>query len=63
MKLTPQSGRKMLPNQRFGITQPMEIHGVPLGQADKVKVRWKATYKANAKDQHLQGEVPPLAIV
>ena len=45
-----------------GIRQPMEIHGVPKGQADKVKIRWKASYKVDGEPRTEQGEVPPLGI-
>ena len=62
MKLTPQTGRKLQPMQKDGITQPIEIHGAAKGQAEKVKVRWKASYKAAGEARQEQGEVPPLGI-
>jgi ADP-ribosylation factor-binding protein GGA len=48
--------------QSEGITQPIEIHGVVKGQADKVKVRWKASYRSGGEPRQDQGEVPPLGI-
>lgn len=62
MKLTPQTGRKLQPFQSDGITQPIEIHGAVKGQTDKVKIRWKASYKAGGEARQEQGEVPPLGI-
>ena len=48
--------------QRNGITQPIEILGVPKGQTEKVKIRWKASYKSGGETRQEQGEVPPLGI-
>lgn len=62
LKLTPQSGRRLQPLQNNGITQPIEIHGVAKGQAERVKIRWKASYKAAGDVRQDQGEVPPLGI-
>ncbi len=62
LKLTPQSGRKLQPLQSDGITQPIEMHGVARAQAEKVKIRWKASYKAAGEARQEQGEAPPLGI-
>lgn len=62
LKLTPQSGRNLLPNQQDGITQPIEVQGVQKGQANTVKMRWKASYKMAGVARQEQGEVPPLGI-
>ena len=48
--------------QADGITQPIEIHGVAKGQAENVKIRWRASYKAAGEAKQDQGEVPPLGI-
>ena len=53
----------MQPFQKDGITQPIEIHGVARGLAEKVKIRWKASYKAAGDLRQEQGEVPPLGVV
>ncbi|KAA6408935.1 MAG: vhs domain-containing [Lasallia pustulata] len=63
LRLTPQSGRNLLPNQRDGITQPIEINGVAKGHANAVKMRWKASYKLAGDFRQEQGEVPALGIV
>jgi len=62
LRLTPQSGRKLQPFQKNGITQPIEIHGVTKGQSSSVKIRWKASYKIAGDLRQEQGEVPPLMV-
>ncbi|MCJ1421039.1 hypothetical protein MMC32_007401 [Xylographa parallela] len=62
LKLTPQSGRKLQPFQKNGITQPIEVHGVMKGESSNVKIRWKTSYKAAGDLRQEQGEVPPLLI-
>ena len=62
LHLTPQSGRKLQPSQKDGITQPIEIHGVAKGQAANVKIRWKASYKVAGDVRQEHGEVPALMI-
>ena len=61
--VTPQSGRTLQPQQKDGITIPIEIHGVAKGQANSVKMRWKASYRVAGSVQQEQGEVPALGIV
>ncbi|KAL8946713.1 MAG: hypothetical protein Q9222_006927 [Ikaeria aurantiellina] len=63
LQLTPQSGRTMQPNQQKGITQPIEVNGVPRGTGNGVKMRWKASYKLGGELKTEQGEVPPLGII
>jgi hypothetical protein len=48
--------------QDIGITQPIEVEGVPRGEAEKVKIRWKVSYKAVGVQRQDQGEVPPLGV-
>ncbi|KAL2039477.1 hypothetical protein N7G274_007749 [Stereocaulon virgatum] len=62
LKLTPQSGRTLQPNQKDGITQPIAVSGVSRGQANSVKMRWKASYNVAGDLRHEQGEVPSLGI-
>ncbi|KAG8529149.1 uncharacterized protein KY384_005784 [Bacidia gigantensis] len=62
LKLTPQSGRNLLPSQKDGITQPIVVNGVQKGQANGVKMRWKASYRMQGEPRQEQGEVPPLGI-
>ena len=63
LQLTPQSGRTLQPNQANGITQPIEINGVPRGSGNSVKMRWKASYKVGGELKMEQGEVASLGII
>ncbi|KAL8889986.1 MAG: hypothetical protein Q9215_002810 [Flavoplaca cf. flavocitrina] len=63
LQLTPQSGRTLQPNQVNGITQPIEINGVPRGSGNSVKMRWKASYKLGGEMKMEQGEVGSLGII
>ncbi|KAI4258283.1 MAG: hypothetical protein L6R42_005188, partial [Xanthoria sp. 1 TBL-2021] len=63
LQLTPQSGRTLQPKQANGITQPMEINGVPRGSGNSVKMRWKASYKVGGEMKMEQGEVASLGII
>ncbi|KAL9628786.1 MAG: hypothetical protein Q9204_005663 [Flavoplaca sp. TL-2023a] len=63
LQLTPQSGRTLQPNQVNGITQPIEINGVPRGSGNSVKMRWKASYKVGGEMKMEQGEVGSLGII
>ncbi|KAI4130316.1 MAG: hypothetical protein LQ341_006477 [Variospora aurantia] len=63
LQLTPQSGRTLQPNQKNGITQPIEINGVPRGMGNSVKMRWKASYKLGGEMKMEQGDVPSLGII
>ncbi|KAL8876235.1 MAG: hypothetical protein Q9198_005535, partial [Flavoplaca austrocitrina] len=63
LQLTPQSGRTLQPNQVNGITQPIEINGVPRGSGNSVKMRWKASYKLGGAMKMEQGEVGSLGII
>ncbi|KAL8796447.1 MAG: hypothetical protein Q9182_007366 [Xanthomendoza sp. 2 TL-2023] len=63
LQLTPQSGRTLQPKQQNGITQPIEINGVPRGSGNNVKMRWKASYKLGGEMKMEQGEVSSLGII
>ncbi|KAL8972857.1 MAG: hypothetical protein Q9197_002587 [Variospora fuerteventurae] len=63
LQLTPQSGRTLQPNQKNGITQPIEINGVLRGMGNSVKMRWKASYKLGGEMKMEQGDVPSLGII
>ncbi len=51
------------PKQKDAITQHIEIDGVAKGQANSIKIRWKASYKVEGFVREEQGEVPALGIV
>lgn len=61
-KLTPQSGRTLQPNQSDAVTQMITLNGVSNGQANSVKMRWKASYKLAGNLRQEQGEVPSFGI-
>ena len=63
LRLSPQSGRTLQPHQEDGITQTIEINDVPKGQANSVKMRWKASYNMKGQVHQEQGEVPALGIL
>ncbi|MCJ1465846.1 hypothetical protein MMC07_004465 [Pseudocyphellaria aurata] len=63
LRVTPQSGRTLQPQQKDAITIPIEIQGVAQGQAYAVKMRWKASYKVAGDARQEQGDVPTLGIV
>ncbi|KAL8687896.1 MAG: hypothetical protein Q9224_005022 [Gallowayella concinna] len=63
LQLTPQSGRTLQPKQQNGITQPIEINGVPRGSGNNVKMKWKASYKLAGEMKMEQGEVSSLGII
>ncbi|KAI4097708.1 MAG: hypothetical protein LQ339_006687 [Xanthoria mediterranea] len=63
LQLTPQSGRTLQPQQAKGITQAIEVHGVPRGSGNSVKMRWKASYKVGGEMKMEQGEVASLGII
>lgn len=63
LRVTPQSGRTLQPQQKDGISIPVEIHGVAKGQASSVKMRWKASYKVAGDVRQEQGDVPTLGII
>ena len=62
LNLKPQSGRTLQPNQKDGIQQAILVNGVVRGQANSVKMRWKASYKIAGDLRQEQGEVPSLGI-
>lgn len=62
LNLKPQSGRTLQANQKDGIQQAILVNGVAKGQANAVKMRWKASYKVAGELRQEQGEVPSLGI-
>lgn len=62
LKLEPQSGRHLAPNQAGGITQTIRLHGVEKGKGGVVKMRWKASYSIGAERKDEQGEISSLGV-
>ncbi|KAI0997581.1 putative ADP-ribosylation factor-binding protein [Podosphaera aphanis] len=62
LKLQPQSGRRLQPFEKGGVTQAITLAGVEQGKGDSVRIRWKTSYKIGAKPVSEQGEVSSLGI-
>ncbi|RKF76105.1 putative ADP-ribosylation factor-binding protein C25H2.16c [Golovinomyces cichoracearum] len=62
LKLQPQSGRLLQPNEHNGVTQVITLMGVEPGKCDAVRLRWKVSYRLGAKPVSEQGEVTTLGI-
>lgn len=62
LKLQPQSGRMLQPNQQNGITQNIHLHGVERGKGSAVKMRWKASYMLGPERKEEQGEISSLGV-
>lgn len=63
LKLQPQTGRRLNPGQREGITQRIYLHGVEHGKGDQVKMRWKCSYLLGGRSMNEQGEIASLGIL
>ncbi|KAI9680140.1 MAG: hypothetical protein M1829_001377 [Trizodia sp. TS-e1964] len=62
LKLSPQSGRTLKPNEAAGITQHIDLLGVEPGSGASVKMRWKASYQLGSESRGEQGEIATLGI-
>ena len=62
LKLKPQTGRNIAPNQQNGIEQEIILTGVPLGKGSTVKMRFKVSYQRDTQPHEEQGNVPSLGI-
>ncbi|KAI5361534.1 Putative VHS domain, GAT domain, clathrin adaptor, appendage, Ig-like subdomain superfamily [Septoria linicola] len=62
LKLEPQSGRNLAPNQQNGITQTIRLQGAERGKGTSVKMRWRASYSVAGKQQNEQGEINGLGV-
>ncbi|KAI9710579.1 MAG: hypothetical protein M1820_002715 [Bogoriella megaspora] len=62
LKLEPQSGRSLAPNQQRGITQTIRLLGVAPGQGGSIKMRWKASYDVGAEHRDEMGDISSLGV-
>jgi ADP-ribosylation factor-binding protein GGA len=62
LKLEPQSGRNLAPQQVGGVTQTIRLLGVNVGMGGNVRMRWKASYNIDGARKDEQGEVSALGI-
>lgn len=62
LKLDPQSGRSLAPQQQAGITQTIRVQGVERGSGGAVKLRWRASYSLAGKVVNEQGAIEGLGV-
>ncbi|EON67006.1 hypothetical protein W97_06122 [Coniosporium apollinis CBS 100218] len=62
LRLEPQSGRSLAPQQSNGITQTIRLLGVERGKGGAVKMRWKASYVLGSERREEMGEVAALGV-
>ena len=64
LQLQPQSGRNLLPKQKNGVKQMVNIWnaGNRNVKVESVKLRWRATYKVGAENKSEMGEIPEFSI-
>jgi len=62
LRLEPQTGRNLGPNQRAGITQVIHVVGVEQGRGTALKIRWKASYAVGDAPKQEQGELASLGV-
>ncbi|KAL1622214.1 ARF-binding protein [Neofusicoccum ribis] len=62
LKLQPQSGRLLQPNQQSGIAQNIDLQGVEPGKGSSVKMRWRASYMLGPERKEEQGEITSLGV-
>ncbi|KAI0425766.1 ADP-ribosylation factor-binding protein GGA2 [Xylaria sp. FL1042] len=64
LKLQPQTGRELQPNQDNGVTQAIQIWhaGEPARKVESARLRWRVSYKWGAETKAEMGEIPEFSI-
>ncbi|TGJ84443.1 hypothetical protein E0Z10_g4316 [Xylaria hypoxylon] len=64
LKLQPQTGRTLQPNQNNGVTQVIQVWhaGDATRKVDSARLRWRVSYKWGAEAKAETGEVPEFSI-
>ena len=62
LKLVPQTGRNLAPNQKNAVQQDILLAGVPPGKGNAVRMRYKLSYQSQGQNFDEQGTVPSLGI-
>jgi len=62
LKMDPQSGRELSAAQKNGIRQVIKLMGVPRGDGEKVKMRWKVGFVIEGVPREEAGEVGSLGV-
>ncbi|KAI1302911.1 ADP-ribosylation factor-binding protein GGA2 [Xylaria venustula] len=65
LKLQPQTGRELRPNQENGVTQVIQVWhaGEPARKVDSARLRWRVGYKWGVENKAETGEIPEFSIV
>ncbi|KAI1346726.1 ADP-ribosylation factor-binding protein GGA2 [Xylaria sp. FL0043] len=64
LKLQPQTGRELQPNQENGVTQAIQVWhaGEPAKKVESARLRWRVSYKWGAETKTEMGEIPEFSI-
>ncbi|KAI0190661.1 VHS domain-containing protein [Xylaria flabelliformis] len=64
LKLQPQTGRTLQPNQENGVTQVIQVWhaGDATKKVDSARLRWRVSYKWGAEAKAETGEIPEFSI-
>ncbi|KAI0449913.1 ADP-ribosylation factor-binding protein GGA2 [Xylaria acuta] len=65
LKLQPQTGRTLQPNQDNGVTQVIQVWhaGDATRKVDSARLRWRVSYKLGAETKAETGEIPEFGIL
>jgi ADP-ribosylation factor-binding protein GGA len=58
-QLQPQTGRALSPNQKYGVTQSMQVWhlGDRTRKVESIKLRWRVSYKLGGETKTEMGDV------
>jgi hypothetical protein len=62
LQLTPQSDTILGPNAHQGIRQKIQVLGVAVNEAEKVKMRWKVSYILQGQPFEVAGLIEGLKV-
>jgi hypothetical protein len=59
LKLQPQTGRNLAPNQKYGVTQSIQVWHLNdrNRKVESVKLRWRVSYKLGSETKTEMGDV------
>ncbi|KAK7932278.1 hypothetical protein PG985_002990 [Apiospora marii] len=64
LQLQPQTGRNLQPNQKYGVTQNMQVWhaGDKTKKVETIKLRWRVSYKLGSETKNEMGDVAEFGI-
>lgn len=64
LQLQPQTGRALQPNQKFGVTQAIQVAhaGNVNNRVESIKLRWRVAYTLGSEAKTEMGEIPEFRI-